>query len=204
MTVTFPCAPSTVILSPVFMTVVALPHPTTAGMLNSLATIAASRILNIPADVIAKGLLQFTGADRRFEYKGKMGEVTVIDDYAHHPTEIKATLAAAANYPHNELWVVFQPHTYTRTKALLPEFAEALHTADHIVLAKIYEAREKDIYGISSQDLADELAKYGKDARYFTTFEEIEDHLRTHCNPGDILITMGAGNVTDIGPALLK
>lgn len=171
---------------------------------NALATIAAARILNIPADVIAEGLLQFTGADRRFEYKGKMGEVTVIDDYAHHPTEIKATLAAAANYPHKELWVVFQPHTYTRTKALLPEFAEALHTADHIVLAKIYEAREKDIYGISSQDLADELAKYGKDARYFTTFEEIEDHLRTHCKPGDILITMGAGNVTDIGPALLK
>lgn len=170
---------------------------------NALATIAAVRILDVPADIIIEGLRNFTGADRRFEYKGKMGEVTVIDDYAHHPTEIKATLAATVNYPHRETWVIFQPHTYTRTKALLPEFAEALSTADHIVLAKIYEAREKDIYGVSSQNLADELAKYGKDVRYLPTFAEIENYVREHCKPGDILLTMGAGNVTDIGPALI-
>ena len=170
---------------------------------NALATVAAARTMNIPADVIIEGLKNFTGADRRFEYKGKMGEVTVIDDYAHHPTEIKATLAAAANYPHKEIWVIFQPHTYTRTKALLPEFAEALSAADHIILAKIYEAREKDIYGVSSQNLADEIAKYGRDVRYITTFSGIEEYVRTHCKPGDILITMGAGNVTEIGPALI-
>ena len=170
---------------------------------NALATVAAVRTLGIPADAIIEGLKNFTGADRRFEYKGKMGEVTVIDDYAHHPTEIKATLTATVNYPHRETWVIFQPHTYTRTKALLPEFAEALTGADHIILAKIYEAREKDIYGISSQDLADEIAKYGKDVRYIPTFSEIEEYVRTHCKPGDILITMGAGNVTDIGPALI-
>jgi UDP-N-acetylmuramate--alanine ligase len=170
---------------------------------NALATVAAVRTLGIPADAIIEGLKNFTGADRRFEYKGKMGEVTVIDDYAHHPTEIKATLTATVNYPHRETWVIFQPHTYTRTKALLPEFAEALTGADHIILAKIYEAREKDIYGISSQDLADEIAKYGKDVRYIPTFSEIEEYVRTHCKPGDILITMGVGNVTYIGPALI-
>ncbi len=186
-----------------FLCRISLSVPGEHNVSNALATVAAVRALDVPVDAVVNGLKNFTGADRRFEYKGKMGDVTVIDDYAHHPTEIKATLTAVRNYPHKETWVIFQPHTYTRTKALLPEFAEALSLADHIVLAKIYEAREKDIYGVSSQNLADELEKSGKDVRYIPTFSEIEDYVRTHCKSGDILITMGAGNVTDIGPALI-
>ena len=170
---------------------------------NALAVIAASRHLGIDAETIADGLRDFAGADRRFEYKGKMNGTTIIDDYAHHPAEIRATLAAAEKYPHKELWVVFQPHTYTRTKALLAEFGEALSTADHVVLAKIYPAREEDIYGISSQDVADEVKKYGTDVIYIDTFSGVEDYLYSHCKEGDLLITMGAGNVTTIGPALL-
>lgn len=170
---------------------------------NALAAIAMARRLCIAPEIIAEGLLSFTGTDRRFEYKGKMKGVTVIDDYAHHPTEITATVKAALQYPHRELWIIFQPHTYTRTKALLPEFADALSAADHVVLAPIYAAREKDIYGVSSDDVAAEIKKFGTDVHSFGTFEEIEDYVREHCVDGDLLITMGAGNVTNIGPALV-
>ena len=121
---------------------------------NALASIAVAELLDIPMDTIKKGLLSFTGTDRRFEYKGTFDGVTVVDDYAHHPTEIKATLKAAQHYPHNSVWCVFQPHTYTRTKAFFHEFAEALSHADHLVLADIYAARETDTLGISSADLA--------------------------------------------------
>jgi UDP-N-acetylmuramate--alanine ligase len=162
-----------------------------------------ARKLGIAPEVIAEGLHSFTGTDRRFEYKGKMKGVTVVDDYAHHPTEITATIKAALQYPHRELWVIFQPHTYTRTKALLPEFAEALSAADHVVLAPIYAAREKDIYGVSSDDVAREIAKLGTDVRSFGTFKEIEEYVRAQCSDGDLLITMGAGNVTNIGPELI-
>ena len=124
---------------------------------NALAAIAVGRLLELPDDVIVKGLGSFTGTDRRFQYKGEIGGVTIIDDYAHHPTEIEATLHAAKNYPHQKLWCVFQPHTYTRTKALLPEFAKALTLADHVVLADIYAARETDDLGISSQDLQKQI-----------------------------------------------
>ena len=170
---------------------------------NALAAIAMARKLGIAPEVIAEGLHSFTGTDRRFEYKGKMKGVTVVDDYAHHPTEITATINAALQYPHRELWVIFQPHTYTRTKALLPEFAEALSAADHVVLAPIYAAREKDIYGVSSDDVAEEIAKLGTDVRSFGTFKEIEEYVRAQCSDGDLLITMGAGNVTNIGPELI-
>ncbi len=114
---------------------------------NALAAIAVGRLLDLPDEVIVKGLGSFTGTDRRFQYKGEIGGVTIIDDYAHHPTEIEATLHAAKNYPHQKVWCVFQPHTYTRTKALLPEFAKALTLADHVVLADIYAARETDNLG---------------------------------------------------------
>ena len=117
---------------------------------NALASIALATRLGITPELIQKGFSSFYGTDRRFQYKGKVGEVTIIDDYAHHPTEIRATLNAARNYPHKTIWCVFQPHTYTRTKALLPEFAEALTLADKVVLADIYAAREKNTIGISS------------------------------------------------------
>lgn len=183
---------------------IALSVPGNHNVSNALTSIAAAELLGIPMDTIKKGLLAFTGTDRRFEYKGMMNGTTIIDDYAHHPTEIIATLKAAKNYPHNELWCVFQPHTYTRTKAFFHEFAEALSHTDHLVLADIYAARETDTLGISSKDLAQETAKLGTDAHYFGSFEEIENFLQENCSPGDLLITMGAGDVVNIGEDLLK
>lgn len=171
---------------------------------NALSAIAVADLLNISRTTTKKGLLSFTGTDRRFEYKGTLNGVTIVDDYAHHPTEIKATLKAAQHYPHGSLWCIFQPHTYTRTKAFFHEFAEALSHADHLVLADIYAARETDTLGISSSDLADEICRLGKDAHYFSSFEEIEAFVKEHCVPGDLLITMGAGDVVTIGDDLLK
>ena len=177
--------------------------PGSHNVSNALSAVAAGRLLNLPWEVIAEGLLSFTGTDRRFQYKGTVGGVTIIDDYAHHPTEIEATLKAAANYPHRKVWCVFQPHTYTRTKALLPEFAQALTLADHVVLADIYAARETDTLGISSEDLADRIRELGTPCEYFPTFDEIENFLLENCTQGDLLITMGAGDVVNIGEQLL-
>lgn len=170
---------------------------------NSLPAIALARSLNIPLDVIKKALHSFTGTERRFQYKGEIGGVTIIDDYAHHPTEVTATLSAAKNYPHKSTWCVFQPHTYSRTKAFLKDFAAALSLADKIVLADIYAAREVNPGDISSEDLQKELIKLGKEAYYFQSFDEIENFLLLNCTNGDLLITMGAGDVVSIGEALL-
>ncbi len=171
---------------------------------NALAAIAMARKLGLDADTIAEGLESFTGTDRRFQQKGTFKGAEIIDDYAHHPTEIRATLTAAANYPHKTLYVAFQPHTYTRTKALLPEFADALTLADHVILADIYAAREKNTIGISSKDLMTEIAKKGTKVDYFPSFEEIENFLRSQLEEGDLLITMGAGNIVDVGEDLLR
>ena len=170
---------------------------------NALAAIALAQLLGISDDVTAKGLGSFTGTERRFQYKGEVAGITIVDDYAHHPTEIQATLHAAQNYPHKKIWCVFQPHTYTRTKALLPEFAQALTLADHVVLADIYAAREKNTIGISSQDLQKQIQELGTPCEYFPTFDEIENFLLKSCTQGDLLITMGAGDVVNIGEHIL-
>ena len=171
---------------------------------NSLAAIATAHFLNIDKEDILNGLEAYGGTDRRFQLKGKLGDITIIDDYAHHPDEITATLKTAEHYPHKKLWVVFQPHTYTRTKALLPEFAKALSEADAVVLADIYAAREKNTLGISSKNLADEIEKLMVlKVHYFPTFDEIENFLLENCNDNDLLITMGAGDVYKIGEKLL-
>ena len=171
---------------------------------NSLAAIAAAMELNIPMEKIKLGLANFKGTDRRFEYKGIINGITVIDDYAHHPTEIEATLTAAKNYPHRKIWCVFQPHTYTRTKALLGDFAKALSHADHVVLADIYAAREADTGEIHSRDLQAEIRKLNTEADYFSSFEDIEKFLLKNCTHGDLLITMGAGDIVNVGEDLLK
>ena len=134
---------------------------------------------------------------------GTIGGVTIVDDYAHHPTEIAATLHAAANYPHKTLWCVFQPHTYTRTKAFMKDFAKALSLADKVVLADIYAARETDTLGISSETLQTEIRALGHECYYFPSFDEIENFLLENCINGDLLITMGAGDVVKIGENLL-
>ena len=141
---------------------------------------------------------------RRFEYKGTVQDFVVIDDYAHHPTEIKATLVSAKNYPHRELWVVFQPHTYTRTKAFLDGFVDALSGFDHVILADIYAAREQDPGDIHSKDILNGLLEKGCDAYYLSTFSEIESFILEKCKKDDLLITMGAGDVVNIGENLLS
>ncbi len=171
---------------------------------NAVAAIALTDLLGIPVQTTAGALLSYTGTDRRFEYKGTVNGVTVIDDYAHHPTEITATLQAALNYPHKTIWCVFQPHTYTRTKDFLSDFAKALSLADEIVLADIYAAREKDTLGISSRTLQAEIEKLGHRCYYFPTFSEIETFLSENCTKGDLLITMGAGDIVKVGDDLLQ
>ncbi len=173
------------------------------NILNSLSVIALTDLLGLDSEVVLKALSAFSGTDRRFELKGEVCGVTILDDYAHHPTEIRATLKAAANYPHKTLWCVFQPHTYTRTKAFLNDFAEALSLADKIVLTDIYAAREKNTIGISSRDLLAELEKLGVECYYFPSFDEIENFLLRNCINGDLLITMGAGDVVKIGESLI-
>ena len=170
---------------------------------NAMAAIALADLLEIDSQAVQSALHDFTGTDRRFEYKGTIGGVTIIDDYAHHPTEITATLKAARNYPHKTLWCVFQPHTYTRTKAFMEEFAAALSLADQVVLADIYAARETDTLGISSETLQAEMEKQGHKCFYFPSFDEIENFLLENCMNGDLLITMGAGDVHKIGENLL-
>ncbi len=170
---------------------------------NSLAALALSDVLKFDREKSLAALNKCIGADRRFQIKGHLGDITIVDDYAHHPTEISATLAAAKNFPHKETWCVFQPHTYSRTKALLADFAEALKAADHVVLADIYAARETDTLGISSKNLQEEIIKRGGDCRFFHSFSEIEIFLLQSCNPGDLLITMGAGDVYRVGEELL-
>ena len=171
---------------------------------NSIAAFIAARLACADPEVIAGALKNFGGTKRRFESKGSFNGVQVIDDYAHHPTEIRATLTTAQKTPHKTLWCLFQPHTYSRTKALLKELAGALSLADRVVLADIYAARETDDLGVSSGLLAEEIKKLGTGADYFPSFEEIENFLRENCMHGDLLITMGAGDVYKIGDALLK
>lgn len=182
---------------------ISLRVPGAHNVMNALAAIALADYLSIDSRVTAAALGEFTGADRRFEYKGTVGGVTVIDDYSHHPTEIAAALNAAANYPHKTLWCVFQPHTYSRTKAFMKEFARALVLADKIILTDIFAARETDRLGISSETLKAEIEALGHECYYFPTFDEVENFLLENCINGDMLITMGAGDVLKIGENLL-
>ena len=169
---------------------------------NALPAIALALKYGVSMETITNTLPGFTGTKRRFEYKGTLGGITIYDDYAHHPTEIRATLSSVTS-GEKRVVTVFQPHTYTRTKALLPEFAESLSLSDVVVLAKIYAARETDTLGVSSRTLADEISKKGKEVYCFDTFDEIENFLLQFCNEGDLLITMGAGDIVKVGENLL-
>ena len=171
---------------------------------NSLAAIAVADELGISREQTLAGLSEFHGTERRFQHKGEVGGVTIVDDYAHHPTEIRATLNAVANTPHKKVWCVFQPHTYSRTKEHLEEFADALCLADHVILADIYAAREADPGDISSADIQKLIVMKGTPCEYLPSFEEIEKFILKNCMPGDLLITMGAGDVVNIGDALLN
>ncbi len=172
---------------------------------NSLSAIAASLYIGISLEDIKEGLRKCHSADRRFQYKGTTESgVTIIDDYAHHPTEISASLAVANSVKKAELWVAFQPHTYSRTMAHLKDFAKALSVSDHVLLADIYAAREVDDGSVSSKDLEKELKKLGCDAVYLGSFEEIKKYFKNNSKHNDMLITMGAGNIDSLGVELLQ
>ena len=180
------------------------------NVLNSLAVIAASLEPStiykdgIALDRVKEGLKNYTGTERRFQYKGERDGYTIVDDYAHHPTEIRATLEAAKRVKHNRLIVAFQPHLYSRTKTFLHEFADVLSMADIVVFAEIYAAREENPGDISSDNIREIMSENGHEAYFFKTFEEVENFLIHTCKPGDLLITMGAGDIVKVGENMLS
>lgn len=174
------------------------------NILNSLACISLCDYYGIDERSIQIALKNFTGANRRFEFKGKFNNASIYDDYGHHPTEITATAKSMKNKKYNSSWVVFQPHTYSRTKNLLDDFATALTNFDNIIILDIYAAREKNIYNISSKDLVDKIKSLGKDAKYIPDFDTCVSFLKENVKENDIIMTLGAGTVTQIGPMLLK
>lgn len=177
------------------------------NILNALAAFACCHLMGIETDVIVDTLHSYKGIHRRFDVLGRTSTgIRVIDDYAHHPTEIKATLAAIKNMKHNRLWCLFQPHTYTRTLALLDEFSEAFKDADKTVLAEIYAAREKNIYKISSKTLMNKIREFDREADvyYFKTFEDIAKFVYDNAEEGDLVLTMGAGDIYRVGEMILE
>jgi UDP-N-acetylmuramate--alanine ligase len=177
-----------------------------AGMhnaLNATAALIAVDRCGLDRQAAANALQGFQGAQRRFELKGEAKGVIVVDDYAHHPTEIEATLGAARQrYPHRPIWVVFQPHTFSRTSALLPEFAACFSGADHVVITDIFKARPKEQETVSAQDLV-RLARH-PDMRHISTFGEVAAYLLNHLRAGDLLLTLGAGDGYLIGESVLR
>jgi UDP-N-acetylmuramate--alanine ligase len=172
---------------------------------NCLAAIAVARELDIGIETIRRALKEFSGVQRRFQIKGEAAGVTVVDDYGHHPTEVKATLAAAASGMERRVVVVFQPHRYTRTQHLLEEFFTAFNQADKLIILDIYAAGEKPIPGISGLTLYEGIKKHGhKDVTYFPDKEKAADHLVGVLKKGDLLITLGAGDVWKIGEQVVE
>ena len=168
--------------------------------LNALAAAGAAWMLGISGDAVSSGLETFFGAERRLQYKGKFNGADIYDDYAHHPDELSATIEAVRTMGYNRMIVAFQPHTYTRTKALFSEFVEQLRKPDLVVLAEIYAAREQNLLGISSMDLQKEIP----DSVYCQTLPEITEYLRNIIGNGDVVLTVGAGDIFRVGDALIK
>jgi UDP-N-acetylmuramate--alanine ligase len=172
---------------------------------NATAAIAVGFGLDIPIDKIRDGLAKFNGVDRRFQLKGRANGVTVIDDYGHHPTEVRATLAAARQCGFSKVHVIFQPHRYTRTQLLLDEFATAFRDADSVMVLDIYAASEVPIPGVSAELLAERVRRAGgKQAVYVDSFAEAVELASQSAQPGDLVLTLGAGNVSQLGPQLLE
>ena len=175
------------------------------NVLNSLGAFAASVLMGISPETIVGALAKFSGAKRRFETKGKENGIWVVDDYAHHPTEIGATLQAAKETGAKRIVCVFQPHRYTRTKLLYEEFCKCFGNCDKLILTHIYSAGEDPIPGVSGKNLAESIkVTTGKDVTYIDSFARLEEYLFKNCKPGDLVITMGAGDVFRIGEELVK
>ena len=174
------------------------------NVLNALCTICVGLIFNIPESSIISGLAECSGAHKRFEYKGEFNGATIIDDYAHHPVEIKATLSTAKLIPNNKIYSVFQPHTYTRTKTLFDDFTECFGDTDELLLMDIYAAREKDTGLVSSEDLGDALREKGVNCINVHSHEEAAEYLKSKVTNNDLILTIGAGDVVKISDILLK
>ena len=168
--------------------------------MNTLGAAAAAWMLGIPGEAVTRGVAAFHGAGRRMERKGSFNGAEIYDDYAHHPDELRATLDTARGMKPRRLVVAFQPHTYSRTKALFDDFVRELSKPDVLVLAEIYAARERNTYGISSMDLAAKIPG----AVYCATLPEVTDYLRQNIQPGDLVLTIGAGDIFRAGEALFK
>lgn len=186
------------------LTTVQLSVPGIHNVNNALGACAACHTLGCSIESIKNGLNKFTGTHRRFELKGISGNVSVVDDYAHHPSEVMATLKAAKNCSHSKIWCVFQPHTYTRTKALLEEFSNSFEDAGTVILSDIYAAREQDKGEIHSSILAERINSKGKEALYINGFDNIVQYLQRNVSPGDLIITMGAGDIYKVGEMYLE
>ena len=187
-----------------FYCTIKLSVPGKHNILNALACTCLCDYYGIDKKSIENALSKFTGADRRFEFKGKVNGASIYDDYGHHPTEVKAVAKAMQEKKYNKSWVVFQPHTYSRTKNLLDDFANALINFDNIIVLDIYAARETNTYNISSLDLVNKIKELGKDAKYIPDFNECVSYLKENVKENDIVMTLGAGTVTQIGPMLLE
>jgi UDP-N-acetylmuramate--alanine ligase len=174
------------------------------NVLNATAAIAVGIGLDIPAKKIAEALAQFRGVDRRFQLKGKVDGVTIVDDYGHHPTEIRATLAAARQCGYAKIHVVFQPHRYTRTRDLADDFAHAFSDADTLQVLDIYAASEEPIPGINAEALAEKIRSAGTQAEYVSSFIDSAANASSVARDGDLVLTLGAGNVHQIGPMVIE
>lgn len=173
------------------------------NVLNATAAVAVGIGLDMKPDDIRRALDEFRGVDRRFQLKGKVGGVSVVDDYGHHPTEIRATLAAARQCGFKRVHVVFQPHRYTRTRELMDDFASAFKDADTLLVLDIYAASEQPISGITGEALAERITAYGTFAAYAASFENAVAQACANAQPGDMILTLGAGSVSQIGPMLM-
>ncbi len=190
-----------VIKDGVFYASLSLSVPGTHSVYNALAAFAAADISGIDKDAIIGALGEFVGAHRRFERKGLCNGALVVDDYAHHPSEIKVTLDAANKMGFKKVWCVFQPHTYTRTKTLFKDFVQVFtESGVNVIITDIYAAREKDTGIVSAKELSDAI----ENSLYIKTFDDVEAYLKANLNDNDIVITMGAGDVYKIGENILK
>ena len=179
--------------------------PGAHNVLNASAAIAVGVGLGIPVEQIHAALENFRGVDRRFQLRGKAAGVSVIDDYGHHPTEIRATLAAARQCKFRKVHVLFQPHRYTRTRDLMDEFATAFHDADSLFVLDIYPASEPPIEGITGEALAKKISERGRQtARYLSSFADAVAAISSVADDGDLILTLGAGSVSQLGPLILE
>ena len=167
--------------------------------MNALAAVSAAWMLNIPGEYTTKGLEKFTGANRRMQYLGSINGADVYDDYAHHPDELAATIAALKTLDYKRIVIAFQPHTYSRTHALFDDFVRELKKVDHLVLAEIYAARERNTVGISSRDLAAKI----DGSIYCETLPQVTEYLASIATAGDVILTVGAGDIYTAGQALV-